>query len=59
MIKRKTVSKIRDESELPYSKNNILDAISLEILLAEDDQMLGYLKAPAPVQAMTPEQQIH
>ena len=59
MINRKTVSEIRDESELPYSKNDILDPISLEILLAEDDQKVEYLKASAPVQAMTPEQRIH
>ena len=47
MINRKTVSEIRDESELPYSKNDILDAISLEILHEEDDQKVEYLKATA------------
>lgn len=41
------VGEIRDVSELPYTKENILDAIALTILLENDDQQVEAMKACA------------
>lgn len=47
LIDRKPLSEIRDESELPYPKPLLLNAISLEILHEDDDGRIEYLKIAA------------
>ena len=44
---RTSVSEIHDESVLPYSKRETLDAISLEILIEHDAKKIEALKASA------------
>lgn len=44
---RRSVSEIHDESVLPYTKRETLDAISLEILLEDDAKKIEALKASA------------
>jgi len=47
LIDRKSLSEIRDETELPYPKSVLLNAITLEILHTEDETRVEYLKNSA------------
>ena len=47
LIDRKSLSEIRDETELPHQKSVLLNAITLEILHTEDESRIEYLRNSA------------